>query len=62
MLHGTYIEDAPDQHLQSKSALLQQDPDKPENFIAQFDDVNLYEAFGWHSFPKKWFVNLEGEQ
>lgn len=61
MLHGIYHEDGHDERLRFKGALLQQDPDKEDHYIAQFDPLYLPEAYGWHSFPKKLFVNITGE-
>ena len=59
MLHGVYSEYGPDERLRFKGAILRTDPDKPENYLAQFDSLYLPEAHGWHSFPKKLFVNLD---
>ena len=59
MLHGKYIQEGPDVHLRLKDAILREDPDNPDNYLAQFDVLWLKEAFNWHSFNKKLFVNLE---
>ncbi len=61
MLHGTYHENGPDKRLRFQGALLQQDPEKEGYCIAQFDPLHLPEAYGWHSFPKKLFVNIRGD-
>ncbi len=55
---GVYREDAPAEHLRFKSALLQPDPLKADNYLAQFDALHLPESHGWHSFPKSCFVNV----
>ena len=58
MLHGVYIEDGPDSMLRLKGALLRQDPDTTDGYLAQFDALYLFESHGWHKFPKKLFVNV----
>lgn len=59
MLHGKYSADrGPDKRLWFKDALLMQDPANEDNYLAQFDALHLPEAFGWHPFPKSYFVNL----
>ena len=62
MLHGIYHEDGKRSDLRFKGALLRQDPENEDNYLAQFDPRHVPEAFGWHSFPKKNFVNIEGEE
>ena len=59
MKHGMYSVDGPDERLWCKSALLQDDPDNKENYLAQFDAMHLFESHGWHSVCKKHFVNVE---
>lgn len=59
MLIGIYKQKGSIARLRNKKALLQQDPNKQNNFLAQFDKRHLPEAFGWHSFPKKLFVKLK---
>ena len=58
MLHGSYREDGPDKHLRFKGALLREDPENSDNYLAQFDPTHLKEAFGWHAFSKNLFVYL----
>ena len=62
--HGVYSENGPRKDLRYMGALLMQDPEEKDNYIAQFDAMYLTEAFGWHSFPKRLFVNvkIKGEQ
>lgn len=59
-MHGVYHEDGPRKDLHFKGALLQQDPETEDNYIAQFDALYLPEAYGWHSFFKRLFVNITG--
>lgn len=59
LLHGIYHESGPEQHLRFKRALLRQHPNRPDYYIAQFDNISLREAYGWHTYPKKRFVNIE---
>ena len=58
MLHGVYHEDGPRKDLRFKGALLREDPDNANNYLAQFDTLWLKESHGWWSFPKNNFVNL----
>jgi hypothetical protein len=60
MKHGTYINpnDAYP-HLEGKTAILQ---DYSTFIMAQFDDMTLTEAFGWHSFAKEDFKVDEPKQ
>ena len=60
ILHGFYREDAPLEQLRLKGALLRQDPDYSDCFLAQFDDRSLPEAYGWHTLPKEHFIGVEG--
>ena len=77
MLHGVYLEDGPVERLRTFGALLRQDPSFEDRWLCQFDphyyvvSVSLYggalmarldEAFGWHSYPKKHFINLSGSE
>lgn len=62
MMHGIYSEREPRKDLWFKGALLRQHPIDPDKFIAQFDPLHLREAHGWHEFPKKDFVNIEGQE
>lgn len=59
MKRGIYSPNGPWVHLQNKGTLLRQDPDNPDNYLAQFNPRHLREAFGWHSFPKRDFINVE---
>lgn len=59
MLRGMY--DGTEQRLRQQGVLLMPDPDNEDNYLAQFDGFHLPEAYGWHSFPKKDFVNIEGQ-
>ena len=59
MLHGKYIRKGPDVHLRLKGAILRGDPNNPDNYLAQFDDLDLKEAYNWHPFNKKLFFKLE---
>ena len=56
-LHGLYT--GPDKRLFNKGALLMQDPNESDNYVAQFDALHLHESHGWHPFPKSMFVNLD---
>ena len=58
MKHGMYCGNGPYMKLRYKGAILRQDPETKENYLAQFDDKCLHEAFGWHSFPKDHFINI----
>lgn len=57
MLHGTYLDgDSLRPHLRGKSALLRPFRDDlgraiHEKVLAQFDDMSLAQAYGWHMFP-----------
>ena len=62
MLHGIYVFNGPQEHLQGRSALLRQDPKNDDNYLAQFDALHLVESYDWHVFPKKRFVNITGEK
>lgn len=55
MFKGIYKTDGPDKHLVLKGALLREDPDDLNSYLAQFDDLCLKEAFGWHRFKKEAF-------
>lgn len=49
MLHRRYVGTRAD--LQDKAALIQTDDARgKDHILAQFDDTNLKEAFGWHPF------------
>jgi len=58
MMYGVYSEGGSDPRLRSRHALLQQDPKNEDSYIAQFDATHLPEAFGWWSFLKSDFVNV----
>ena len=62
MLHAIYSPEGPEKHLRNLGTLLRTDPDKPDNYLAQFDPLYLKEAFGWRSYPKTDFINLEGSE
>jgi len=62
MLHGIYSHDGPDERLRFKGAILRQDPDDKDWYLAQFDPMYLEEAYGWHKFPKALFVNICGTE
>lgn len=57
-LAGLY--DGPVKHLRLQRAMLMP-ADDPNMVKAQFDQRHLPEAFGWHEFPRRDFVNIEGE-
>lgn len=42
----------------NKSSLLLQDPDCENQWLAQFDALNLEESHHWHVFKKSDFVNV----
>lgn len=46
-------------HLFNKSAIIRRGK-WPDKVLAQFDAMHLKEAFGWHEFDLKDFVNQEG--
>ena len=49
MDHGVYI--GSDTSLLGKGALVMDDPESSTRMVlAQFDDISLPEAFGWHPF------------
>ena len=56
--HGIYI--GADNFLFNEGALLRKDPENDLAVLAQFDDIHLLQAFGWHSFLKKDF-KIDGE-
>lgn len=58
MLTGIYIETGTE--LYNQRALLRDDPDTEDCYLAQFDALFLRESHGWHRFPKKHFVNIQG--
>ena len=62
MMYGIYSQEGPRKDLRLQGALLRQDPDRPNNWLAQFDSTYLLEASGWHSFPKCDFASIEGEK
>jgi hypothetical protein len=52
MYHGTYW--GKETHLRGATALLREDPDNSDNYLAQFDDLQLgIWAHGWYKFPKE---------
>lgn len=57
MKHGIYTGPVP--RLKNKGALLRENPDNKDQWLAQFDATHLPEAFNWHPFDKKFFVNVE---
>lgn len=63
MRHGTYV--GKDSRLYGKTALIRDDPITKEfgnSFplqLAQFDDTELEEAFGWHLFNRSDFIEDE---
>lgn len=59
MLRGIYSESGNVCHLRMKSALLREYPDNPANYIAQFNPLDLMEAYGWWPFKKTDFVNVQ---
>jgi hypothetical protein len=71
MMHGVYC--GPELRLKDLGALLLQDPDHEDGYLAQFDAMytgfgqnlkRLKEAHGWHPFPKGLFmdVHILGEE
>jgi hypothetical protein len=44
--------------LRFKQALVRDDPKNEDNYLCQFDDRSLPEAYGWHSHPKKNFDHV----
>jgi hypothetical protein len=56
MHHGMYT--GPDKRLFNKGSLLRENPKDSSTWLAQFDPLQLQEAYGWHVFPKTDFVNL----
>ncbi len=71
MLHGIYSEFGPRKDLRTHGALLRQDPDNADKYLAQLDPhyvivrgqlAHCKEAFGWHSFPKSHFTTITGEE
>lgn len=55
---GIYHEDGPDERLRFQGALLMEDPDNHDNYLAQFNALHLKESHYWWPFPKKLFVNV----
>lgn len=50
MFNGTFLDPTDTHpHLKGKTALLQ--PAAEGQFLAQFDDMTVPEAHGWHGFP-----------
>ena len=52
--------------LKGLRALVREDPDNPNNYLAQFDERGTTLdgkslAFGWHSFPK-WSFRYESQR
>ena len=60
MIHGTYI--GVRKRLFNKGAILQEKKGVDSYWLAQFDPLNVREAFGWHSFLKTDFTNIEGDE
>ena len=47
--------------LKNRRAILRPAARGEDYILAQFDSRHVPEAFGWHEFKRKHFVNLEGE-
>jgi|SaaInlV_100m_DNA_5_1039725.scaffolds.fasta_scaffold02844_7 hypothetical protein len=62
MKTGKYRATAAPERLQNEYAILRQDPDKEENYLAQFNSFHTNECYGWHSFPKVNFVWVKGNE
>jgi hypothetical protein len=60
MYVGTYVGPVKDGEISlfQKTALLRDDEENPDNYLAQFDDTSLTFAFGWWVFPKKGFTDV----
>lgn len=59
MIKGRYRPDGDYILLRNKTALLREDPDNDDSYLAQFDDLKLAQyAHGWHKFSKKDFINV----
>ena len=61
MITGMYRGRGDVEHLRFMTALLQQDPDNENRYLAQFDAKYLSEAYGWKSFPKSDFTHVKGD-